>query len=40
VPRIAKDLGIWVAKDDAVTVLAAILDEWREDLRYRVTRVK
>ena len=27
-------------KDDAVTVLAAILDEWREDLRYRVSRVK
>jgi len=40
VPRIAKDLGIWVPKDDAVTVLAAILDEWREDLRYRVSRVK
>ena len=40
VPRVARDLGIWVPKDDAVTVLAAILDEWREDLRYRVSRVK
>src|SRR3954452_24060584 len=40
VPRIAQDLGIWVEKADAVTVLAAILDEWREDLRYRVSRVK
>jgi ferredoxin-nitrite reductase len=40
VPRIARDLGIWVPKDDAVTVLAAILDEWRDDLRYRVSRVK
>ena len=40
VPRIARDLGIWVPKDEAVTVLAAILDEWREDLRYRVSRVK
>src|SRR5690349_21563750 len=40
VPRIAKDLGIWVPKEDAVVVLAAILDEWREDLRYRVSRVK
>jgi ferredoxin-nitrite reductase len=40
VPRIAKDLGIWVAKEDAITVLTAILDEWREDLRYRVSRVK
>ena len=40
VPRIAKDLGIWVAKEDAMAVLTAILDEWREDLRYRVSRVK
>ena len=40
VPRIARELGIWVPKDDAVTVLAAILDEWRADLRYRVSRVK
>ena len=40
VPRIARDLGIWVPKEDAVAVLAAILDEWREDLRYRVSRVK
>src|SRR5436305_13246457 len=40
VPRVARELGIWVAKEDAVTVLAAILDEWREDLRYRVSRVK
>ena len=40
VPRIARDLGIWVPKADAVKVLAAILDEWREDLRYRVSRVK
>src|SRR5207237_852557 len=40
VPRIARELGIWVPKDDAVPVLAAILDVWREDLRYRVSRVK
>jgi hypothetical protein len=40
VPRIARELGIWVPKDEAVPVLAAILDAWREDLRYRVSRVK
>ena len=40
VPRIARELGIWVPKDEAVTVLAAILDVWRDDLRYRVSRVK
>jgi len=40
VPRIARELGVWVPKAEAVQVLAAILDEWREDLRYRVSRVK
>src|SRR5206468_1393691 len=40
VPRIGRELGIWVPKSDALTVLAAILDEWRQDLRYRVSRVK
>jgi ferredoxin-nitrite reductase len=40
VPRVGRDLGIWVPKDEAIDVLAAILDEWREDLRYRVSRVK
>ncbi len=40
VPRVARDLGIFVPKDEAVEVLAAILDEWRSDLRYRVSRVK
>jgi ferredoxin-nitrite reductase len=40
VPRIARDLGVWVPRDEAVDVLAAILDEWQEDLRYRVSRVK
>ena len=40
VPRIARELGIWVPKAEAVQVLAAILDEWTEDLRYRVSRVK
>ncbi|HVV57587.1 MAG TPA: nitrite/sulfite reductase [Gaiellaceae bacterium] len=40
VPRIARDLGVWVPKAEAVDVLAAILDAWQEDLRYRVSRVK
>jgi sulfite reductase beta subunit-like hemoprotein len=40
VPRIGRELGVWVPKGEAVQVLAAILDEWREDLRYRVSRVK
>ena len=40
VPRIARELGIWVPKGEAIDVLAAILDEWRGDLKYRVSRVK
>jgi ferredoxin-nitrite reductase len=40
VPRIARDLGVFVPKADAVEVLAAVLDAWKTDLRYRVSRVK
>jgi ferredoxin-nitrite reductase len=40
VPRIARDLGVFVRPDEAIPVLRALLDAWREDLRYRVSRVK
>src|SRR5581483_8850655 len=40
VPRIARGLGVFVPKEEAVEVLAAIVDEWQDDLRYRVSRVK
>jgi ferredoxin-nitrite reductase len=40
VPRIARDLGVFVPKAEAVDVLRALLDAWQEDLRYRVSRVK
>jgi sulfite reductase beta subunit-like hemoprotein len=40
VPRIARDLGVFIPKDEAVEVLRALLDAWKEDLRYRVSRVK
>src|SRR6266852_457185 len=40
VPRIARDLGVFVPKEEAVEVLRALLDAWREDLTYRVSRVK
>ena len=39
-PRIARDLGVFVRPDEAIPVLRALLDAWREDLRYRVSRVK
>ena len=40
VPRLARDLGVFVRKEEALEVLRAIIDAWQEDLRYRVSRVK
>jgi ferredoxin-nitrite reductase len=40
VPRIARELGVFVPKALAIDVLKAVTDAWREDLRYRVSRVK
>jgi sulfite reductase beta subunit-like hemoprotein len=40
VPRIARELGVFVPKEEAVEVLAAITGAWSDDLKYRVSRVK
>jgi len=40
VPRLSSDMGVFVPKEEAVQVLAAITGAWSEDLRYRVSRVK
>jgi ferredoxin-nitrite reductase len=40
VPRIGRELGAFVPKGLAIDVLRAITDAWKEDLRYRVSRVK
>src|SRR5919201_1986293 len=40
VPRLARDLGVFVPKAQALDVLCALLDAWKEDLKYRVSRVK
>jgi sulfite reductase beta subunit-like hemoprotein len=40
VPRIARDLDVFVPTEEAIEVLRALLDSWKEDLRYRVSRVK
>jgi ferredoxin-nitrite reductase len=40
VPRLARDLGVFVPKEEALDVARALLDVWREDLTYRVSRVK
>jgi ferredoxin-nitrite reductase len=39
-PRIARDLGVFVPRDEAIPVLRALLDTWQEDRRYRLSRVK
>jgi len=39
-PRLADDLGVWVPAEEALAVLRAIVDVWREDLKYRLSRAK
>jgi sulfite reductase beta subunit-like hemoprotein len=39
-PRLSSDLGVFVPKDEAIEVLKAILDVWREDRRYRLSRAR
>jgi ferredoxin-nitrite reductase len=40
VPRLARDLGVWIPVEDAMPLMQALLDVWREDRRYRISRVK
>jgi ferredoxin-nitrite reductase len=40
VPRIARDLGVFVPKEQAVELLGAVTSVWSDDLKYRMTRVK
>lgn len=40
VPRISRELGVFVPKEDAIEILSAITGAWSDDLRYRVSRVK
>jgi ferredoxin-nitrite reductase len=40
VPRIARDMGVFIPKEDANEILGAITTVWSEDLKYRVSRVK
>jgi ferredoxin-nitrite reductase len=39
-PRLAKPLSVFIEPDDVIPVLRAVLDEWRSQTRYRVSRVK
>src|SRR3982075_4167106 len=39
-PRLARDLNVFVPRDETLAVSKAILDVWRTDLRYRLSRAK
>ena len=39
-PRLARDLNVFVPQDEVLEVAKAILDVWRTDLRYRLSRAK
>src|SRR5579884_2710526 len=40
VPRIGRHLGVFVPEEEALEVTRAILDAWRTNLQYRLSRVK
>jgi sulfite reductase beta subunit-like hemoprotein len=40
VPRLARELGVFVSKEEAVEILGAVTSVWSEDLTYRMSRVK
>lgn len=39
-PRLARSLGVFLEPDDVIPVLRAVIDVWRDQNRYRVSRVK
>jgi len=39
-PRLSRHIGVFVPKEQAIEVLRAILDAWKSDNRYRLSRVK
>src|SRR5580692_4111076 len=39
-PRLGSDLGVFVPLGEALPVLRAILDVWRDDRRYRLSRAR
>jgi sulfite reductase beta subunit-like hemoprotein len=39
-PRLADDLGVWVPREETLEVVRGIVDVWREDLKYRLSRTR
>lgn len=40
IPRLARDLGVFVPVDETIEVLRAVTDAWQSDPKYRVSRAK
>lgn len=39
-PRISRPIGVFIPEEEALSLLRAVLDCWRHDQRYRLSRVK
>jgi sulfite reductase beta subunit-like hemoprotein len=39
-PRLSRDLGVFITRDQALPVLRAIIDTWQSTTEYRLSRVK
>ena len=39
-PRISRDLGVFIPREQTVEVLEAVTNAWQRDLRYRISRAK
>ncbi|MBB2893148.1 ferredoxin-nitrite reductase [Flexivirga oryzae] len=39
-PRISRDVGVFIPREETVEVLEAVTNAWQRDLRYRISRAK
>lgn len=39
-PRISRDVGVFIPRDEVIEVLEAVTNAWQRDLRYRISRAK
>ncbi|MHB2024029.1 MAG: hypothetical protein ACYCO3_11965 [Mycobacteriales bacterium] len=39
-PRISRDIGVFIPRQETVEVLEAVTNAWQRDLRYRISRAK
>jgi len=39
-PRLARHLGVFITREQAVPVMRAIIDTWQSTTEYRISRVK